>query len=482
MIYAAGLLLALQLPAVQQGSGLSFQVPNGWEQATDPSTGAVSLVPRNLPILRACKVTILPPQQYGGTAEQYHDVLVARGMRNGRLLEPARAGSSGRFRFTRLHQVTPNGEQAWTTIYSARWSDRGQVIVFVATAGDIERRYLPAVDTMVSHISLPQTVAGSDQQPSAPIAPPPAGAAPNSRQPTVPAAGGGLSDYVFTAPKGWTTMSAPDGILLKSPAAEGGETCVIALSPMTRSNGDPLTDANGAWSQLFAKFGVPDMGSTILSRGVSPQGWEYAVVRRGIARRGSIDPMPELFAMTLVAKLGDRIATISWFSRGPLYASCFVDKRPSDLPEVWPRFFASLQFRNWSGAPGSGLAQRVPGVWESIGTSTGGGAALQYTFTPAKRYAFMGVGQRYMSLSEYTAAVWTSTTFGDGSYVLRGNELTLAPDRDKPEVWLIRLEQVSEDGGKTWTEKLFMTRPLKSCNMNGCADHDAEIGLGRRSQ
>ena len=35
-----------------------------------------------------------------------------------------------------------------------------------------------------------------------------------------------------------------------------------------------------------------------------------------------------------------------------------------------------------------------------------------------------------MALSSWEAAVWISSTFGDGSYTLNGNEVTLKADND----------------------------------------------------
>jgi hypothetical protein len=85
-----------------------------------------------------------------------------------------------------------------------------------------------------------------------------------------------------------------------------------------------------------------------------------------------------------------------------------------------------------------------------------------------------------MALSDFTAAVWTSTTFGDGSYVLRGNELTLVPDKGKPEGYLVRMEQITEDG-KNWSEKLYMMQRMERCNVTSCPQQDTEIGLTRRN-
>ncbi len=181
----------------------------------------------------------------------------------------------------------------------------------------------------------------------------------------------------------------------------------------------------------------------------------------------------------MVAKLGDRAAMVSFLSKDPKLSACYKYGY-SFQPEVWSRFFAHLNFRNWTATSGAGFAQRIQGAWASFGTSTGGGAALQYAFTPAGRYAFFGVGQRYMALSRFEAAVWTSTTFGDGLYTIRGNELTLRPDHGDPDVYLIRLEQVSEDGGRTWTEKFFMMQPTRSVNLDGATMRDNEVAFERR--
>jgi hypothetical protein len=56
-----------------------------------------------------------------------------------------------------------------------------------------------------------------------------------------------------------------------------------------------------------------------------------------------------------------------------------------------------------------------------------------------------------------------------------------AADRDGARPFLFRLEQVSEDGGRTWTEKLFMMQPTRVTTIDGPAMHDYEIALERRN-
>jgi hypothetical protein len=48
-------------------------------------------------------------------------------------------------------------------------------------------------------------------------------------------------------------------------------------------------------------------------------------------------------------------------------------------------------------------------------------------------------------------------------------------------MFFVRLEQVSEDGGRTWTEKLFMMQPTRTNTLDGATTKDNEIALERRT-
>jgi hypothetical protein len=485
MMHLAGFLLLVQL---QQGGGLSYRVPSGWDQALDAARGVVVLRPRGLARSGECLIMIGQPQAFSGTAEQFHEVVVRHTSQAAPVVDISPTATLGGFLVTRVHQRMAHSEM-FTTLFTARWSDRGQMIAFSASAADLEQRYRNVAEAMIREIAITQSsvAPAPGDQPSVapqsagqplPSAPKANGAARPGSSPAV----GSLAEYVYVVPNGWTTSHAPTGIVLTSPKSQFGEVCYIAMSPIAPSSGDLFTDANRVWQQNFSAFGNPVMSTTLLNRGISPQGWEYAVVRRGIAARGSIDPSPEGFAMVVAAKLGDRVATVSWFSKGTLTSSCFVDHHATDFPEVWPRFFDALQFRSYGSPAGDALAKGLAGFWESIGTSVGGGAVNQYVFTPVGRYAWSGVGQRYMGLSRFETAIWTNMAFGDGSYTLRGNTLTLKSNGGESEVWLIRLEQFSEDAGKSWSDKLYMMRPMSTCYLDGCRNKDSELALSRRNQ
>ena len=445
---------------------LSYDVPPGWTRTEDPRTRLVSLTAPGISAPHFSVITVFTPEAFAGPGQAFHDEILRRASGQARVLEPPQHGTVGAFLVTSIHQVMPNGLQLWSRIYTARWADRGQTFILAADAPDLLTRFAPVADAMMSHIGVAQVVAGAP-----PSAPPEAS----------PVGGSAFGDYLYAVPEGWATTPAGTGLWIASPTLENGERCTIGLWPMAATSGDLFADAQRAWGQVFNGFVIrPEdpLNKTVLVRGVAPQGWEYAVLRRGIL--WPANPDAQLGGFIMVSKLGDRAAIVSFLSKDPKLSACYKYGY-SFQPEVWSRFFAHLNFRNWTPTSGAGFAQRIQGSWESFGTSTGGGAALQYAFTPAGRYAFFGVGQRYMALSRFEAAVWTSTTFGDGSYSIRGNELTLRPDHGDPDVYFIRLEQVSEDGGRTWTEKFFMMQPTRSVNLDGATMRDNEVAFERRN-
>jgi hypothetical protein len=293
-----------------------------------------------------------------------------------------------------------------------------------------------------------------------------------------------LSDYVYAVPNGWAATLSAEGILLRATVVSTGENCLMGLAPVVPSTGDLFADANMAWTRSFNGFDVRPTSTFFagphIIRGIAAQGWEYVIVKRGVGLRGApVDPLRErqLFGFVMVAKLGGRIATVFGVSLDPLVSSCFG----TSLGNVWPQFFASLQFRNFTPVGAAGLAQTIVGAWESYGSSIGGGASLQYVFTPAGRYAESGATRRYVGNDQ----VLTSTTFGDGAYLVRGNEITLVPDRGQAEAGSFRIEQVSEDGGATWVEKLYLAKPNPNagrCGQFNCGPNLLEFQMTRVSR
>jgi hypothetical protein len=294
--------------------------------------------------------------------------------------------------------------------------------------------YLPFVDQFFKNLVLDKNTAVHT---------------PSNNQTTVRT--GVLADYSFTAPQGWTAMQYPDGIVLSPPVSNTGERCNITLWPMRPSTGNLQDDANNLFAVVFKDF-EPRNGSTAGSmiRGFSPQGWEYFITKKSIGLRGG--DYQVMFGFAFVARLGNQVAAISGISKDPLVSSCFG----LQLTDVWPKFFYSLQFKNWQAPSQSEAANRLPGVWTAVTASAGD----RFAFAPNGRFAGAAAAQRYVRLSSVDVLRITDAYFGDGAYRMNGNSILLTHDSNKstPEAAWFRIEQESRDEGRTWTEKLYLLR------------------------
>jgi hypothetical protein len=252
-----------------------------------------------------------------------------------------------------------------------------------------------------------------------------------------------VSEYVYSLPPAWTATPYPDGLVLMSPPSATSERCVFTLWPMRPAGPNLMRDATAIFQEVYRDYepralttrGTP-MPSSV-ARGISGQGWDYAIVRRGVGPRAS--PESRL-GFVFVAKLNDRLAVISGVSQDPLVSTCMGELAGN----VWPRFFYSLSFRNWSPIEQSAaMRQRIAGTWTAA-TAT---AASQFVFGADGRYGDAAARRRLAYV-------------GDGAYALRGNAITLTPDnqRDRPETGFIRVEEESTDEGRTWTQTLYLLR------------------------
>ncbi|MFI5156134.1 MAG: hypothetical protein ACHQEM_08105 [Chitinophagales bacterium] len=258
----------------------------------------------------------------------------------------------------------------------------------------------------------------------------------------------GLSDYVYTAPAGWSTKVNTDGIVMTAPD-HGSERCVLTIWPMRSSGNDIWTDAGNIYAEVFREFEPRNDGFTPNSivRGLSPQGWEYVIIKRDIGIRG----YGTMYGFIFLAKLGNLLAPISGISKDPMVSACFGLL----MNDVWPKFFYSLQFRNWRNS-GTGITKQIIGEWIGGGAT----AAGKYTFAPNGRYGDAMAAQQYAPMANGEVLTSTQAYFGNGSYSIKGNQITLISDsrKNSPEIGYLRLEQESIDNGRNWTEKLYLLR------------------------
>ncbi len=263
-----------------------------------------------------------------------------------------------------------------------------------------------------------------------------------------------LDDYVYAIPAGWTSRRYPDGIVLSS---SNGENCHLTLWQMQPPSDSIASDASAIFSEIFKTLRT-QRGSTAPSmvRGVSAQGWPYYIIKHGLSAPGD---GYVFWGFAFVARLGSQVARISGISKDPLVSSCFGLM----MADVWPNFFYSLRFKNWDATQRqSDLSKKIHGVWMSA-TATAGD---RWEFAPNGRFASAAAAQRYFRTSSTEITTVTDAYFGDGAYSVRGHRVTFTYDdhQRRPETGLIRLEQESLDGGRTWSEKLHL---LRTSNIDG---------------
>ena len=261
-----------------------------------------------------------------------------------------------------------------------------------------------------------------------------------------------LGNYIYKVPGGWTTAQYPDGIVLSPPLSNTGEKCNITLWPMRPASGNLQNDAGSLFKEVFKTF-VPKQGSTQPSiiKGTSSQGWDYFIIKQGIVMPGG--DYQAMFGFVFVARLDNQLAAISGISKDPMISSCFGLMSTN----VWSNFFYSLQFKNWNRqGQQSPLLQQLPGVW----TAATGTASDRFVFAPNGRFAGAAAAQRYAQISSTELLRITDAYFGDGAYSVTNNQIILIYDNDKsnPENGFIRVEQESNTGGRTWTDKLYLLR------------------------
>jgi hypothetical protein len=349
-------------------------------------------------------------------------------------------------------------------LYSAK-SGSSYIAVFVdATRPDLVAKNLPALDAMLKSATPAFAPASDASNATSPANPG------NASNPGNTSGAGHsqssatgletLNEYIFNVPHGWTPTKYSDGIVLMSPASVTNERCVVTISPMRRSSsGNLLAEADSVFRDVYKAYQPAnrttrggEMPASIV-HGVSGQGWEYVVIRRGVAPRGS--PESRL-AFVFVAKLDTRLAVISGVSKDPLVSTCLGEL----VHNAWPRFFYSLGFKNWSAPDQTAMMRkRLAGVW----TSATGTAADQITIAGNGRFANAAARQQYDLISSNEALVTTTTAFGNGSYTLQGNAITMVQDdrQNQPETGFIRMEEESKDEGRTWAPILYLLRVSK---------------------
>ncbi len=270
---------------------------------------------------------------------------------------------------------------------------------------------------------------------------------------------GALDEYVFATPRGWTGTRYPDGIVLAAPVANTGERCLISLWPTRPAGPNLLNDADNAFQEIFKTYQRSDQTTRgtamppIVVRGISGQGWDYVIVKKGIRKApGPGVTYQTLLGFVFAAKLGNHIAVISGMSKDPLVSTCFGELAGN----VWPEFFYSLGFKTWTPTPSPVLAKALVGTW----TTASATAADQFAFAANGRYGGASAVANYNRISSGEVVQTTQAFAGDGAYTLEGNKMVLTPDNHarSPENALFRVEDENTGGDARWLPVLYMLR------------------------
>jgi hypothetical protein len=446
-----------------QGTPLKFgpltvNVPPGWKSQKNP------FYPDEVQILapvsgfgQSLHVNFRTPQPITQDVRAYHDQFLQRISALIPPGSPQQSGVAGKFIWTRYVMQLPQGQPAAKILYSAKTNSSLYVYIDVeATSEQLLTQNFPAIEAMMRGARLEGALA----PPAASSAPPPASVPPPAAASSSSAPAGApgpatLDDYIFTAPAGWNAKRNPNAIVLESPLLGTSEKCFITFLPIRPAGPDVVADAVRIFGEEWGAFEMRDRDGRggdmppVLVRGTSGQGWDYAILKRGLGPRGS----PETrLAFLLAARLNDRLAVISGLSKDPLVSACFGELYAS----LWPRFFYSLSFRNWTppGDQAAAMRRRMAGVWIGGGAT----AAGQFVFSANGRYGGAAASQQYNRINSRELLTTTTAFFGDGAYSLRGNSITLTPNGSAPENGFIRIEQESKDGGRSWADWLYLLR------------------------
>jgi hypothetical protein len=99
------------------------------------------------------------------------------------------------------------------------------------------------------------------------------------------------------------------------------------------------------------------------------------------------------------------------------------------------------------------MRRRLAGEWIAA-TATAGDLI---TFAGNGRFANAAAAQQYhLGVNELITT--TQAYFGNGSYTLQGNAITLAEDSKKITRGFFRIEQESKDDGRTWADAFYLMR------------------------
>ena len=263
---------------------------------------------------------------------------------------------------------------------------------------------------------------------------------------------GNLNDYSYQPPEGWQIYRTNNAIVLSQyQTMEYG--CLVTIYPPQSFSGDLETAVKNIFSQRYPGWEYRSTGENHdhLSKGYTPQGLEYCMMEADMKK---VRPDGYYYdyedGAVWVIKFGNQVAVVTGQHNRNM--ACFCQQRY----DYWRRFFNSFTVNNFHASKNSEpeVSKRIIGDWMSIG----GSALNEYLFATNGNYQYIGA---YATTTKTTDAYYeythinTSSFKGDGSYSIKGNQLTFKKYGQKEEQVQFRFEKVNH-GGTGWKDRLYM--------------------------
>ncbi len=138
--------------------------PDGWTSKQDGPSKVIFLRPPDAVLGKTSsdvEIVVMPARDFTGTAVEWHDAMVKFAQRDGRLLDPVDTTPLGSLLVSTLHLVDASGTEQRQTIYTAKWGQRAQAFVFLATREKVFSKYRAVAEQAIEAAVTPTVEAES---------------------------------------------------------------------------------------------------------------------------------------------------------------------------------------------------------------------------------------------------------------------------------------------------------------------------------
>jgi hypothetical protein len=254
---------------------------------------------------------------------------------------------------------------------------------------------------------------------------------------------GGFADYIFKVPAGWKQEAGANEIVLRG----SDNASVISILPKQASSGNLEQDMKTIFWQVFPGWQLDQWNPDhhIYTKGTGAGGWNYLKEEQGI-RKEENGKVYQAYGFVMLVQLNSEVAIIAGsYVTG---TNLLSEVRHTD----WIQFFHTLNFKNYKVSVGYNLQKDIIGEWIT-GSISG---LTTYKFAGNGHYSDGSAFSTSREISDYHTLETTTSFAGDGTYYLKGNELTMINGRTKKaRTCKVRVYYQKEFGDK-WLRSISM--------------------------